>query len=62
MKIKHVEEMKRLEDRRRSFAALIQGDSILMVRIVNDEEEFWTLPGGAVEEGESFEEAVVREV
>jgi 8-oxo-dGTP diphosphatase len=46
----------------RACAALIKGESILMVREVNPTKEYWTLPGGGLEEGETFEEAVVREV
>jgi 8-oxo-dGTP diphosphatase len=38
-----------------------QGDSILLVR-QNYGQRFWSLPGGAVELGESLEQAAVREV
>ncbi|MCA1031170.1 NUDIX domain-containing protein [Bacillus timonensis] len=51
-----------MNDRPRAFATLIQNDNILMVRIVDGEKEFWTLPGGGLENGESFEDAVIREV
>ena len=38
-----------------------QDDTILLVK-QNDGEKFWSLPGGAVEMGESLEQAAVREV
>jgi 8-oxo-dGTP diphosphatase len=56
-------------ERRRVAAAIVQEDRVLMVRERNrgptgrhDGLEFWTLPGGGVEAGESDDEAVCREV
>lgn len=49
-------------NRKRSCAAIIKDDHILMVKEVYPDKTFWTLPGGGVEEGETFEEAVIREV
>jgi 8-oxo-dGTP diphosphatase len=43
-------------------AAIIRDNSILMVRHCDAEREYWTLPGGAIESGETPQEAVVREV
>ena len=48
--------------RHRACAALIEDGQILMVRIENKNQIFWTLPGGGLNEGETFEQAVVREV
>lgn len=48
--------------RPRARCVILQDDCILMVRQHHDGREFWTLPGGGVEEGESFEQAAVREV
>ena len=46
----------------RVCAALIRDGAILMVRHVHDGRDYWTLPGGAVEAGETLEEAVLREM
>ena len=46
----------------RVCAALIREGVILMVRHVHDGRDYWTLPGGAVEAGETLEQAVLREV
>ncbi|MGR3766268.1 NUDIX domain-containing protein [Rossellomorea sp. NS-SX7] len=49
-------------NRRRACAAIIKDDHILMVKMKRGEKEWWSLPGGGVESGETFEETVVREV
>ncbi|MFE5318317.1 NUDIX domain-containing protein [Paenibacillus sp. NPDC056579] len=43
-------------------AAIIIKNRILMVFQDHGDRSFWTLPGGGVENGESLEEAVLREV
>lgn len=48
--------------RHRVCAALIEEEQILMVELHTPSRTFWTLPGGGVENGETKEEAVVREV
>ena len=48
--------------RPRVCAAIIRDNSILMVLHRDAEREYWTLPGGAIEAGETPEEAAVREV
>jgi len=48
--------------RPRVCAAIIRDGSILMVQHRDADREYWTLPGGGVETGESPLEAVVREV
>jgi 8-oxo-dGTP diphosphatase len=56
-------------DRRRVAATIVRNGHILMVRERNrgpdgrhDGLEYWTLPGGGVEPGESAEQALRREV
>lgn len=46
----------------RACGALLRDGKILMVHHIHDSRDYWTLPGGGVHEGESPEEAVVREV
>ncbi len=46
----------------RVCAALIRDGAILMVRHVHDGRDYWTLPGGAVESGETLAQAVLREL
>ncbi len=48
--------------RHRVCAAIIRDSSILMARHRDAEREYWTLPGGAIEAGETPQQAVVREV
>jgi 8-oxo-dGTP diphosphatase len=45
-------------------SAVIHDDhgNLLIVRNTEDESYYWELPGGAVEEGETLEQAVIREV
>ena len=46
----------------RAQVVLLQGDRILLARHRRPERDYWVLPGGGVEEGESPEQAAVREV
>lgn len=48
--------------RSRACGVILDGDRILLVHHVHDGHDYWTLPGGGVEEGESPERAAVREV
>ena len=41
---------------------VIRDGKVLMVKHRSGRREYWTLPGGALEPGESFEEAAVREM
>jgi ADP-ribose pyrophosphatase YjhB (NUDIX family) len=45
----------------RAQVVLLRGDRILLARHKRGEEEYWVLPGGAVERGETAEEAAIRE-
>ena len=49
-------------NRPRTCAAILNNDKILMVCHQTPSRTYWTFPGGAVEEGETFEQAAVREV
>jgi 8-oxo-dGTP diphosphatase len=49
----------RIAARPRVCTAVLRGDRILMVRYLD---EFWTLPGGGMEPGESLEAAALREL
>ncbi|MBE1609487.1 NUDIX domain-containing protein [Actinopolymorpha pittospori] len=46
----------------RVCAVILRGTRVLMVRHVEERREFWTLPGGGVEAGETPAQAVLREV
>jgi ADP-ribose pyrophosphatase YjhB (NUDIX family) len=46
----------------RAQVVLLSGDRILLAQHERDGHLHWVLPGGAVEDGESVEEAAVREV
>lgn len=48
--------------RPRAFAAIIKDNYILMTKHVYPDGSFWTLPVGGLEAGETFEDAVIREV
>lgn len=46
----------------RAVAAIIQSNSVLMVRHEHDGKSYWTLPGGGIEPGETLAEAAIREL
>ena len=48
--------------RNRACGAVIRDETILMVHHQEKNRDYWTLPGGGVEPGETPEEAVIREV
>ncbi|MES2463656.1 MAG: NUDIX hydrolase [Armatimonadota bacterium] len=51
-----------MAQRHRVCAAIIRDGTILMVRHRDLAREYWTLPGGAIEPGETREQAAAREV
>lgn len=46
----------------RAQVVLVESGRVLMVRLERPGRSFWVLPGGAIERGETPEEAAVREV
>lgn len=48
--------------RRRSAALVVKGGKVLMVKMRAFGREFYTLPGGGIEQGETPEAAAVREL
>lgn len=54
-----IEESK-LQETVRVYGILFKGDSILLVK--HPEGKFWELPGGGVDDGETEEEALIREL
>lgn len=48
-------------NRDRAFSAVLSNGRIAMVKVEEEGRSFWTLPGGGVEQGETCEEAAVRE-
>ena len=48
--------------RQRATAIAIRDDAVLLFRRVRDGHHYHSFPGGGVEEGETYEEALIREV
>lgn len=48
--------------RPRVYTAVIRDQQVLMVRHIHDGRDYWTLPGGGVEPGETPAQAAEREV
>jgi len=46
----------------RSTAIIIKNGKVLLIHRIKEGKEFWVFPGGRIEEGETAEEAVAREV
>jgi len=45
----------------RAVGIIVKNNKILLIHRIKDGKEYYVFPGGAIEEGESPEEAVVRE-
>lgn len=56
------DEYKYVYKRNRSVAIVVRDGKILMERVVYFGREFYTVPGGGIEEGETPEQAVLREL
>ncbi|MFH1656534.1 MAG: NUDIX domain-containing protein [Candidatus Nealsonbacteria bacterium] len=61
MKIINTKEKIILAEQKRVRAVIIEDDKVLLIHRIKDDREYWVFPGGSVEKGESFEEAVIRE-
>jgi ADP-ribose pyrophosphatase YjhB (NUDIX family) len=48
-------------NRERAFSAIIHNSKIAMIHEIRSDREFWTLPGGGVENGETLEDTAIRE-
>jgi 8-oxo-dGTP diphosphatase len=46
----------------RAICIMIKDNEVLLIHRFKNDEEYWVFPGGSVDEGETVEEAVVREV
>ena len=46
----------------RASAIIIKNNQVLLMHRKKEGREYWTFPGGGIEDGESGEEAVIREV
>ena len=46
----------------RASAIIFKDDKLVLIHRHNNGREYWVLPGGGVEEGETAQQAVVREV
>jgi len=46
----------------RSSAIILRNNKILLIHRKKDGDEYWTFPGGGVEDGETWENTVTREV
>ena len=46
----------------RAVAVVVEKGRLLVIRRVRDGNEYWVLPGGSIEPGESPEQACVREL
>lgn len=47
---------------KRVGALVMVDDKVLLIHRFRDGQEYWVLPGGGVEDGESLEEALFREI
>jgi len=51
-----------MSPRIRAVGIVIRSENILLIHRLNEGREYWVFPGGGVEDGESTEEAVAREL
>ena len=47
---------------KRAVGLIIKNDQVVLLRWVKDGEKYFVFPGGGVEEGETVEEALIREM
>lgn len=49
-------------DNVRAAGAIVKDGRVLLIHRIRDDREYWTVPGGSVEAGESVEQALGREL
>ena len=49
-------------NRNRSAGIVLKNDKVLVMRRINNGDEYWVFPGGGVEDGETPEQTAVREI
>lgn len=49
-------------DKNRASGVIIRGGNVLLIHRLREDREYWVFPGGSVEEGESVEDALNREM
>src|ERR1043166_9428060 len=51
-----------IPNKKRASAIIFQNDKLLVIRRVKPDGEYYTLPGGTWEEGETIEQTMLREI
>lgn len=51
-----------MRENKRAVGIIIQNNKILLMRRIRNGQEYFVFPGGGVEEGETLEEATIREI
>lgn len=49
-------------DKNRASGMIVKDDKVLLIHRLRDGRDYWVFPGGSIEEGESVEEALDREM
>ena len=49
-------------NKNRASGIIIKNNEILLIHRIRDDKEYWVIPGGSIEQGESIEQALDREI